>query len=144
MNDALRKCSQYLNDCVSIPKANLEKGLISELVLNSSDVKKDSLFFAVQGELSHGKSYIDHAIALGAIAIVLDSRDRDTIEAKNKPLIFIDGLKEKIPVIASKFYKAKQREAARLMEEKRKAVFMKYLGSRVGSSFLSDFYSGRF
>jgi UDP-N-acetylmuramoyl-L-alanyl-D-glutamate--2,6-diaminopimelate ligase len=108
MNDALRKCSQYLNDCVSIPKANLEKGLISELVLNSSDVKKDSLFFAVQGELSHGKSYIDHAIALGAIAIVLDSRDRDTIEAKNKPLIFIDGLKEKIPVIASKFYKAKQ------------------------------------
>jgi UDP-N-acetylmuramyl-tripeptide synthetase len=107
MNDVLRKCSKYLNDCVSIPKVSLEKGLMSELVLNSADVKKDSVFFAVKGESSHGKKYIDHAIALGAIAIVLDSRDKNTVKVSNKPLIFIDGLKEKIPVIARKFYKTK-------------------------------------
>ena len=47
---------------------------ISGMAVNSSQVKKGDLFFALDGTARDGRNYIDEAIKRGAVAIVTDER----------------------------------------------------------------------
>ena len=47
---------------------------ISGLAVNSTQVKKGDLFFALPGTARDGRDFIDDAIKRGAVAIVTDDR----------------------------------------------------------------------
>ena len=47
---------------------------ISGLAVNSAQVKKGDLFFALPGTARDGRDFIDDAITRGAVAIVTDDR----------------------------------------------------------------------
>ena len=48
----------------------MKKLKIKGLALNSKDVKKGFIFFAIKGTRFNGESYIDKAIKNGAIIII--------------------------------------------------------------------------
>ena len=48
----------------------LDKLKIKGLALNSKDVKKGFIFFAIKGNKSNGENYINEAIKNGAIIII--------------------------------------------------------------------------
>ena len=47
---------------------------ISGMAVNSSQVKKGDLFFALSGTARDGRDFIDDAIKRGAVAVVTDER----------------------------------------------------------------------
>jgi len=107
MNKKLDQYSHYLSEEVATSSVILEKEIIADLTLNSSNVKKNAIFFALKGATTHGIKYIDQAIKSGAIAVVLDSKEKHLVDSESYPMIYIDNLKDKIPDIACEFYKAK-------------------------------------
>jgi UDP-N-acetylmuramyl tripeptide synthase len=52
---------------------------ISAITNFSKDVKKDSIFFALDGVNKHGTSYIDEAISKDPILIVHNNKDYDVV-----------------------------------------------------------------
>lgn len=76
---------------------------IKDLSLNSQEVKPGDLFFALSGAKTDGKKYIHDAIQKGAVAICtedpLSLPDNDLV-----PIISIQNLKQKLGLIAAKFY----------------------------------------
>ena len=78
---------------------------IKGLTLNSNEVKKGFIFFAVKGNKLNGENFIKAAVEKGAV-VVICSR---SCKYKN-PNVYIlktDKIKETISIIASKFYRLK-------------------------------------
>ncbi len=84
---------------------DLRKLDIKGLAINSKDVKKGFIFFAIKGNNFNGEKYIDQAIKKGAILIFCSS----SIKSKNKKVkIFkTNQVKSYLSEITSKFYKIK-------------------------------------
>ena len=59
-------------DDTSIPDVSI-KGLVTD----NRDVKAGDCFIALAGITSHGKMYIDDAIARGAVAVLLESEIKE-------------------------------------------------------------------
>ena len=59
-----------LKNLIKNPPQNLKKLPIKGLALNSKDVKKGFIFFAIKGNKSNGENYINNAIKNGAIIII--------------------------------------------------------------------------
>ena len=59
-----------LKNLIKNSPQNLKKLKIRGLALNSKDVKKGFIFFAVKGNQSNGENYINEAIKNGAIIII--------------------------------------------------------------------------
>ena len=78
---------------------------IKGMSLDSRQIKKNYLFFAVKGRESNGKDYIDSAIRKGACAIVCDKNYK--IKNKKVPIIKVKNVKKIITVACKKFYKSK-------------------------------------
>lgn len=77
---------------------------INDLALNSKEVRPGNLFFACHGLQCSGHNYIQQAIKQGAV-VVLYEEPYDLLEPiENIPLISVTYLKEKLGLIADRFY----------------------------------------
>ena len=89
-----------------LPEHNLPEqfaGLnITGLTIDSREVKPGYLFIAVQGLQVHGKAFIDQAVANGAVAVLIDEETFD--KNVSIPIIFIEGLENKLSQIAGSFF----------------------------------------
>ena len=92
---------ELLKDCDDL--------IVNGLAVDSRKAKKDDLFFACQGELSHGLKFADAAIKNGAVTVVWDEcEDCDSVisEVKQEAIcLHCDDLKMKMGEIADRFYR---------------------------------------
>ena len=88
---------------------NCSKGLrklkIRGLALNSKDVKKGFIFFAVKGSQSNGENYINDAIKNGAIVIICSKSCK--FKSTKVNVIKTKKVRKYLSEITSKFYKLK-------------------------------------
>jgi len=75
--------------------------LISSITDDSRDVKRNSLFFARQGEDFHGLEFAEQAIENGASCIISDKNLEEELEI---PFYFFEKLEENITEILFRFY----------------------------------------
>ena len=78
---------------------------IKGLALNSKDVKKGFIFFAIKGNNLNGENFIDKAIKKGAIAIVCSKNCN--FKSETTFIIKTSKVKYHLSKITSKFYKLK-------------------------------------
>lgn len=75
---------------------------ISSVTNSSKKVIKDSIFFGLQGTKIHGSNYAEEAINLGASIAV---HNDPNVIIKNKKVLYIKNLEEKINKFLDAFYK---------------------------------------
>lgn len=73
---------------------------ITSITLNSKEVEKGSVFFAVKGEKADGNEYISEAFKRGAILVVSENKS----EVKN--VITVSDVRECVAFAANKYYKS--------------------------------------
>ena len=90
------------------PKNDVE---ISGVTLDSRKVKGGELFIATGGTLQHGALFIEQAVRSGAAAVVAEPSGAVTlpegpmvIDGRTVPLIVVDGLRQRVGLIAERFY----------------------------------------
>ena len=78
---------------------------------DSRNVQEGTLFMAVAGQSVHGMDYLSQAVTKGASAILAEpggawerARLAEAAGRVNLPLFMVSGLKEKVGVIASRFF----------------------------------------
>lgn len=81
---------------------------ISNIGIDSRLITTNGLFVALNGAQTDGRLYINKAIELGAVAVLVDSSDKDfdtfDIKAYSVPVIAIGELEMQLSEIASRFY----------------------------------------
>ena len=81
---------------------------VSGLATDSRRVCCGDVFLACQGERVHGLTHVDQAIKQGAVAVVWepvsDARIKDITGRLSVPSVAIAGLRQKLGVIADRFY----------------------------------------
>lgn len=83
---------------------------ISNIQLDSRLITTNGLFVALKGAQTDGRLYINKAIELGAVAILVDPNDGELpIHDCPVPVISIEDLNEHLSEIASRFYDFPQR-----------------------------------
>ena len=94
-----------LKNLIKNSPQNLNKLKIRGLALNSKDVKKGFIFFAIKGDKSNGENYINKAIQNGAVVIIcsLDCK----FKSSNIIIIKTKKVRNYLSKITSKFYKLK-------------------------------------
>ena len=88
----------------NVPK-NIEKLNIKGLALNSKDVKKGFIFFALKGKKFDGENFINHAIKNGAKLIICSKNLK--FQSSKVHLIKTKEVRSYLSEITSKFYKHK-------------------------------------
>ena len=88
----------------NLPKKN-KNIKIKGLTINSKEVKKNFIFFAIKGNKFNGEKYINEAINKGARVIICSKN----CKFKNKKILIIKTLDVRyyLSLISSKFYKLK-------------------------------------
>ncbi len=94
-----------LKNLIKNPPSDIRKLDIKGLALNSKDVKKNYIFFAIKGNNYNGEKYINHAISKGAAVIVCSSNIK--FKDKNARIIKTNNIRSYLSEITSKFYKIK-------------------------------------
>ena len=74
---------------------------IKSLHHNHSDVKEDGIFFCIDGEKSNGTEYVNEAIKLGAVAIVVKS---EIFGLKNITQVIVKDVRKTMSLMACNFY----------------------------------------
>ena len=77
---------------------------ISGLAVNSAQVKKGDLFFALAGTARDGRDFIDDAIKRGAVAIVTDTRPFNPEQAMSIPVVQTDNPRRVMAKAAARFW----------------------------------------
>ncbi len=88
----------------NVPK-KIKKLNIKGLALNSKDVKKGFIFFALKGKKFDGENYINHAIRKGAILIICSKKLK--LQSSKVHVIKTKEVRSYLSKITSKFYKHK-------------------------------------
>ena len=94
-----------LKNLIKDSPKRLEKLKIKGLALNSKDVKKGFIFFAIKGNKSNGENYINNAIKNGAIIIICSTSCK--FRNLNVNIIKTKKVRNYLSEITSKFYKKK-------------------------------------
>ncbi len=94
-----------LKNLIKNSPKNLKKLKIKGLALNSQDVKKGFIFFAVKGNKSNGENYINKAIKNGAIIIICSKSCK--FQSTKVHIIKTKKVRNYLSEITSKFYKLK-------------------------------------
>lgn len=98
---------QLLAGLVDGPVADVE---VIGLVLDSRQVKAGDLFVALPGTRTDGHRYIDAAVAAGAVAVLCDAAQMKNVVEAAVPCLALDGLKDKLGLIAERFYGAPSKQ----------------------------------
>jgi len=96
-----------LKNLIKNPSKKIEKLNIKGLAINSKQVKKNFIFFALKGNNSDGENYIDEAIQNGAILIICSKKSK--FRCKKVHIIKTKNVRVYLSEITSKFYKLKPR-----------------------------------
>ena len=94
-----------LKKLIKNPPQNLKYFNIKGLALNSKNVKRDYIFFALKGYSFNGENYIDHAIKNGARVIFCSKTCQ--FKSKKAYIIKTNNVKKYLNEITHKFYKKK-------------------------------------
>jgi len=94
-----------LKNLIKNSPKSIKKLKIKGLALNSKDVKKGFIFFAVKGTKSNGENYINQAIKNGAIIIICSKNCR--FQSTKVNIIKTKKVRNYLSEITSKFYKLK-------------------------------------
>ena len=94
-----------LKNLIKNSPKSLQKIEIKGLALNSKDVKKGFIFFAVKGNKFNGENYINKAIKNGAIIIICSKSCK--FKSKKVSIIKTKKIRNYLSEITSKFYKLK-------------------------------------
>ena len=94
-----------LKNLIRNPPQSQKNLNIKGLALNSKDVKKGFIFFAIKGNKFNGEKFVDIAIKRGASVIVCSKNCK--IKSKNIPIIKTNNVRFCLSMVASKFYKLK-------------------------------------
>ena len=94
-----------LKNLIKNPPKTMRKLKIKGLALNSKDVKKGFIFFAIKGTRFNGESYIDKAIKNGAIIIICSKTCR--FKSSKVNIIKTKKVRNYLSEISAKFYKLK-------------------------------------
>ena len=94
-----------LKNLIKNPPKSMKKLKIKGLALNSKDVKKGFIFFAIKGTRFNGESYIDKAIKNGAIIIICSKTCK--FKSTKVNIIKTKKVRNYLNEISSKFYKLK-------------------------------------
>lgn len=92
-------------ECDSTLPLNAPDVVISDLQLDSRLVGAGALFIALRGQKDDGTRYIDSAVSKGAVAILVDSRNLDSLERCPVPVVGVEQLEEKVSHIAARFFR---------------------------------------
>jgi UDP-N-acetylmuramoyl-L-alanyl-D-glutamate--2,6-diaminopimelate ligase len=79
---------------------------VSGITIDSRSVKEGDCFVALKGTQTDGAQYIDQAVAAGAVAVLVDSQSKLSIEQDrlSVPIVIIDQLHSRLSGIAGRFY----------------------------------------
>jgi len=88
----------------SLPK-KYRKILVKGISFNSKNIKKEDIFFAIQGKKTSGTRFIRQAIEKGASVVICDKK----INNKNYqiPIVLVKDARESLSEACSNFYKKK-------------------------------------
>jgi UDP-N-acetylmuramoyl-L-alanyl-D-glutamate--2,6-diaminopimelate ligase len=106
--------------------ADLDRGdagaiVVSGLAIDSREVREGDAFVALEGSREHGITFAPMALARGAVAVLAERPDEAAASAPAsltekagirdsgfgiaaKPVVWVDGLREKVGAIASRFF----------------------------------------
>ncbi len=96
-----------LKNLIKNSPKGLEKLNISGLAINSKQIKKNFIFFALKGNNFNGENYINEAIKNGAVLIVCTKKNK--FRSKKVHIIKTKNVRAYLGEITSKFYKPKPR-----------------------------------
>ncbi len=96
-----------LKNLIKNSPSNLKKLKVKGLALNSKDVKKGFIFFAIKGNKSNGENFINQAIENGATIIICSNSCK--FQSTKVNVIKTKKIKNYLSEITSKFYKLKPR-----------------------------------
>jgi UDP-N-acetylmuramoyl-L-alanyl-D-glutamate--2,6-diaminopimelate ligase len=99
MSKCLNDIAQYSGIKEILGSTNV---LVKSLVLDSRQVSKDAMFFAVKGTTIDAHQFIPKAIADGASAIVCSELPKDVQE--NVTYVLVDDVQQSVGYFASAFY----------------------------------------
>ena len=94
-----------LKNLIKNSPQSFEKLKIKGLALNSQDVKKGFIFFAIKGNKSNGENYINQAIKNGATIIICSKGCK--FQSTKVNVIKTKKVRKYLSEITSKFYKLK-------------------------------------
>ena len=94
-----------LKNLIKNSPKSLKKLKIKGLALNSKNVKKGFIFFAVKGNRSNGENYINEAIKKGASIIICSENCK--FKSKKIHIIRTKKIRDYLGKITCKFYKLK-------------------------------------
>ena len=80
---------------------NYNSIIISNISINSKDIKPGGLFFATPGLKTNGEKFIAEAISNGAEAVITENLK---IKKIKKPILYCDDVRKAISAIAASFY----------------------------------------
>ncbi len=112
----------YLSDLFSQTNSKTE---IVKLCIDSNDVIKNSVFFAIDGYTRNGNDYIQDAVIKGAVAVVTE---RDINNDYGVTIIKVKDVRETIALTAAKFYNNPA--------DKLKIVFITGTNGKTSTAFL--------
>ena len=78
---------------------------ISGISFDSRKVKKNNIFFAIEGNKISGSKFVNEAIAKGATAIV--SSNKKILQKQKIPFILVKDVRKSLSEASSNFYKQK-------------------------------------
>ncbi|MFV2093633.1 MAG: UDP-N-acetylmuramoyl-L-alanyl-D-glutamate--2,6-diaminopimelate ligase, partial [Hyphomicrobiales bacterium] len=87
-----------------LPDAGLQGVAITDLKIDSRQCGSGDLFFAYPGDAADGRDHITEAVERGASVVVYEAADADIADCATVPLIAVDGLREKVGIIADRFF----------------------------------------
>ena len=94
-----------LSKLVKTTDKNYRNIPIKGISFDSRKVKKQNIFFAITGNKTSGKKFINDAINKGASVIVSDKKIKKKI--LKTPFILVKDVRESLAEASSKFYKKK-------------------------------------
>ena len=80
---------------------------IKGIAFDSRKVKKDYIFFAIEGNKTSGIKFINEALSKGASVIISNKKIKD--KNYKAPLLLVKNVREKLTEVTSNFYKIKPR-----------------------------------
>ena len=121
----------YLGNFIKNLNRKYHKIYFSGLAFNSKQVKKDNIFFAIEGKKFDGNTYIFDAIRRGA-KIIISKKD---IKLNNKNIIFLknNNPRKLLSEISFKLIKKKTKKSCCCYRNQWKIIYSKFFLSNINT-----------